>query len=78
VRFGGAPGTGLFGRLFVGGSANLDGTLVLTPVNGYTPQPGDAYAFLSYGGRRGDFGNPPPGFTLEYDDVTGVLTAVAQ
>jgi hypothetical protein len=69
---------GLFGQLQVHGTANLGGTLALTPVNGYTPTTGDSFAILTYATRGGDFANPPPGFALSYDDVGGILTVIAQ
>jgi hypothetical protein len=79
IQLGGTPGTGLFGRLAVAGTANLDGTLTLTPVNGYTPSTGDAFPILTFGTRNGtDFANPPAGFTEVYDDANGILTVVAQ
>jgi hypothetical protein len=78
VQLGGTADTGLFGQLMVHGTANLGGTLALTPVNGYTPTTGDSFAILTYAARTGDFANPPPGFTLSYDDVNGILTVIAQ
>jgi outer membrane autotransporter protein len=72
-------GVGLSGQLNVTGNAALDGTLTLTPVNGYTPATGDAFQILTFGSRNGtDFANPPPGFDLNYDDVGGSLSVVAQ
>jgi hypothetical protein len=73
------PGT--YGQLKVAGTAHLNGSLVLNPVNGFTPMCGDQFQVLMYGSRGSppsDFTNPPPGFTLSYDDVHGILTAIAQ
>jgi hypothetical protein len=78
VQLGGAPASGLFGTLAVGGTANLDGSLALTPVNGYVPATGDAFGFLTYGSRQGEFASSSPGFALSYDDLNGILTAMAQ
>jgi hypothetical protein len=77
IQLGGTPDTALFGQLNVGGTANLDGTLALTLVNGYIPTTGDAFPIMTYGSRSNDFANPPSGFNLSYDDVTGRLTVVA-
>jgi hypothetical protein len=72
-------GVGLNGQLTVGSNANLDGTLTLTPVNGYTPSSGDAFQIITFASRNGtDFANPPAGFNEVYDDVGGSLTVVAQ
>jgi hypothetical protein len=78
VQLGGTPDTGLFGRLRVLGTAALDGTLVLTPVGGYVPGSGDAFAVLTFASRSGDFAVPPDGFDLLYDDAGGTLTVVAR
>ncbi len=45
-------GAGQFDALAVGGSANLNGTVALTPVDGYQDAAavGDSVAFLTYGG----------------------------
>jgi hypothetical protein len=77
IQLGGTP-SGLFGQLNIGGTANLDGTLALTLVNGYIPTAGDAFPIMSYGSRSNDFANPPSGFNLSFDDVNGVLTVVSQ
>ncbi len=80
VQLGGAPDTGQFGLLSVTGTANLDGALQVTLTNGYVPISGDAFQILTYA-TRGDsmtFANPPDGFDLDFDDVGGSLTIVAQ
>jgi hypothetical protein len=77
IQLGGAGGPS--GQLNVAGAANLNGTLTLTPVNGYVPATGDAFAIMTFGTRNGsDFANPPPGFTEVYDDTNGTFTLVAQ
>jgi fibronectin-binding autotransporter adhesin len=79
IQLGGTPDTGLFGQLNITGNAALDGTLVLTPVNGYTPTTGDAFQIMTFASRNGtDFANGPAGFDLNYDDGTGSLTVTAQ
>jgi hypothetical protein len=77
IQLGGTSNTGLFGKLNVGGTANLDGTLTLTPVSGYTPATGDSFQIVTFASRSGDFANPPAGFSLSYDDVGGTLTVVS-
>ena len=70
---------GTSGQLNAAGAANLNGTLVLTPVNGYVPSTGDSFAILTYGTRNGtDFANPPAGFNESFDDGNGILTVIAQ
>jgi hypothetical protein len=72
-------GIGLAGQVNITANANLDGTLALTPVNGYTPTTGDAFTILTFASRNGtDFANPPAGFSEVFDDVNGTLTVVAQ
>jgi hypothetical protein len=72
-------GVGQNGQVNIAGNANLDGTLTLTPVNGYTPTTGDAFQILTFVSRNGtDFANPPAGFNEVFDDVNGTLTVVAQ
>jgi hypothetical protein len=79
VQLGGTADTGLYGQLNVAGQANLAGTLQVTPVNGYTPASGDAFQFFTFATRGGtDFDTYPNGFDLNYDDVGGSLTIVAQ
>src|SRR5262249_18449176 len=63
-------GLGQFGQMAIAGNANLDGTLTLTPVNGYVPTTGDAFTILTFASRNGtDFANPPAGFDEVFDDV---------
>ena len=77
IQLGGAGGPS--GQLNIAGTANLNGTLTLTPVNGYVPATGDTFAILTFGTRNGsDFANPPPGFAESYDDTNGILTVIAQ
>jgi uncharacterized repeat protein (TIGR03803 family) len=74
----GGTGSGQSGQLAVTGLATLNGTLLLTPVNGYVPQSGDSIPVLTYGSRSGTFSTPPPGFTLNFDDIDGILTVIKQ
>jgi autotransporter-associated beta strand protein len=72
-------GIGQSGQMNIAGNAYLDGTLTLTPVNGYTPTTGDAFQILTFASRNGtDFASPPAGFNEVFDDVNGTLTVVAQ
>jgi hypothetical protein len=72
-------GIGQSDLLNITGNANLDGTLTLTPVNGYTPASGDSFQIMTFAARNGsDFANPPAGFSEIFDDVNGTLTVVAQ
>jgi hypothetical protein len=44
-----------FGQLASTGSVNLDGTLNVTLVNGFTPSPGDSFQIIPYVAHSGDF-----------------------
>ena len=53
IQLGGTPDTGMFGQLAVTGSVALDGSLTLTPVNGYAPSTGDAFQIMTFAQRHG-------------------------
>jgi hypothetical protein len=44
-----------YDRLTVSGAVNLDGTLLVQLINGYTPAAGDTFQILSFGSKTGDF-----------------------
>lgn len=48
------PGT-QYDVVHVTGKATLGGTLRVTLLNGFVPQPGDAFQVLTFGSRAGDF-----------------------
>jgi hypothetical protein len=55
VEIGGTqPGT-QYDVVHVTGTATLDGTLRVTLLDGFVPQPGDAFQVLTFGSRAGDF-----------------------
>jgi hypothetical protein len=58
IEVGGTTAGTDYGQLNVTGTANLDGTLVVTLVNDFTPSPGDRFQILTFGSR----GNPPSNF----------------
>jgi hypothetical protein len=58
------------------GQVTLDGTLLVTLLNGFVPDAGDSFQVLTFASRQGDFATPPDGFDLNYDDLS--LTLVAQ
>ena len=39
MKLGGTPGSGLFDKLLISGSATLSGALNVTTINGFTPHP---------------------------------------
>jgi hypothetical protein len=55
IQLGDVPASGQFGTLAVTGTANLDGTLQIDLVNGYTPNFGDSFTILTFASRNGDF-----------------------
>jgi hypothetical protein len=74
VQLGGAPASGQFGKLVVGSTATLAGTLQVDLVNGYGGNPGDVFTILAASARIGDFDNPilPPGAV--WDVTTGTVS----
>src|SRR3954468_1668176 len=48
------PGT-QYDVVHVGGAATLGGTMQVVLLNGFVPQPGDAFQVLTFGSRVGDF-----------------------
>jgi hypothetical protein len=74
VQLGGPPASGQFGKLVVTGQANLGGKLQIDLVNGYAPNPGDSFIFITFATRNGDFTmfNIPPGGV--WDPNTGSVT----
>jgi hypothetical protein len=61
-------------KLFVSGSATLDGALATATLGGFTPLPGSSYDVLSYGSLSGHFGQcvgADPGTKLELTPLYG-------
>jgi hypothetical protein len=57
-----------YDRLAVGGTANLNGPLNTSTINGFTPQIGDSFTVLTYGSRSGTFSSILGGtFTAHYN-----------
>ena len=56
VKIGGrtTPGTD-YDQLVVSGAATLGGTINVSVINGFTPQPGDQYQILTFASSSGDF-----------------------
>ena len=54
-QIGGTPGSGLFGKMAVSGSATLGGLFNLSLVNGFTPVVGQSFPVLSFGSETGNF-----------------------
>jgi len=51
----GAPESGQFGRLAVGGAAALNGTGILTRANGFVPVIGQSFPLATFGSKTGAF-----------------------
>lgn len=60
-------GVGQFDKLTASGTASLNGTLNLSLINGYVPQPGDRIEVMTFGAHTGDFAT-----------ATGLITGVGQ
>jgi hypothetical protein len=69
-------GTGQFDVLAVLGSAQLGGTVDVIPLNGFVPQPGETFTFLTAGSLSGEFASlsAPPGYALNYTSNSVFLT----
>jgi hypothetical protein len=82
VELGGAsPGSG-YDQFAVGGSASLDGQLVVSLVNGFVPQPGQTFQVLTCNSLVGKFASistPPPGSAVwvPHYSASGVTLALA-
>jgi hypothetical protein len=50
-----SPAGGTFDQLKVTGAATLDGTIWVTPVNGFVPASGNSWKVLTFASRTGDF-----------------------
>jgi protocatechuate 3,4-dioxygenase beta subunit len=69
VVLGGAT-DGQYGRISVNGSALLDGSLNISEANGFTPQLGNEFAFLSFTVAKGEF--------VDYSGLTPAETTLLQ
>jgi hypothetical protein len=70
-----------YDQLNVSGAVNLDGTLLVQLINGFTPAPGDTFRVLVFGSRTGDFAavvlpDPGSGESLTSMYTTTSLTVV--
>jgi len=71
------PGTD-FDQLDVTGQATLDGTLTVTLINGFQPNPGDSFTVLTFGSGTGTFATingDGPLFTPKFDPADVTLVA---
>ena len=80
----GLSGPNLAGQLYLPGHVNLDGTLGVSLLNGYTPVAGDVIALISFGSESGVFAtaNLPPltggvNWSLNYGPASVTLQALA-
>jgi hypothetical protein len=55
TQISGAPSSGQFGQLAIGGNATLDGTLDITLLGGFVPSLGDVYTILAYSAESGQY-----------------------
>lgn len=66
VEIGGPTPGSQYDRLAVGSAANLDGTITISFINGFTPMIGQTFTVMTYPSRTGTFANVdvpcPPGF----------------
>jgi hypothetical protein len=66
-----------YDRLSVSGAVNLDGTLMVQLINGFTPAPGSTFQVLTFGSKTGDFAAvnlPDPG---SGESMTAMYTATS-
>jgi choice-of-anchor C domain-containing protein len=70
----GVSAPNLTGQMSVSGNVNLDGTLAVNLLNGYTPRLGDAITLMNYGSESGAFAQyalPPLAPGLNWDPEVG-------
>jgi hypothetical protein len=69
------PGTD-FDQLAISGTATLDGTLNVSLLNGFAPNPGDSFAILTFAGSSGGFAttNLPSGGSFTLDPTDGTVS----
>jgi hypothetical protein len=60
IQLGGTNAGTQYDQLAVGGTASLNGTLVADAINGFTPQDGQGFNFLSAKSRAGSFATVTP------------------
>ena len=53
----GGSTTGLYGQTSISGTASLNGTLNISEANGFSPNAGDVFTFLTYTSEAGQFAN---------------------
>ncbi len=53
----GGSDTGLYGQTSISGTASLDGSLNISEANGFSPNTGDVFTFLTYASETGQFAN---------------------
>ncbi len=53
----GGTTTGLYGQTLISGTASLNGTLNISEANGFSPNTGDVFTFLTYASETGQFAN---------------------
>ena len=79
IEVAGRPGTGLFGKVNVVGSAGLAGDLNIVLAQGFGPAAGDAYQIMAYAGHVGDFAQITglePFFKVDVESNQVVLNSV--
>ncbi len=71
-------GTNLYSRVNVGSSAQLNGTLDVSFVNGFTPMPGNIFTVMTFSARSGVFSSDnvaARGMTIQYSSTNILLLA---
>lgn len=74
----GASAAAITGRLSLSGNVNLDGTLTLNLLNGYSPVVGDTLVLMTYPSASGTFANfnlPPVSSNLNWQTQIGSSSA---
>jgi hypothetical protein len=70
VQIGGPPASGQFGQLAVTGTARLAGTLTVSLIDPFMPDPGDGFAFMTFASATGTCSvNLPLGASLEMNST---------
>ncbi len=80
IEIGGVGAGDDFDQLDVSGSVVLDGSLIVTVVNGFAPSQNDVFPIVMSGSQSGSFASVdcPPGFECLIDDSAGNVTIQLQ
>ncbi len=77
IEIGGLTAGSQFDQVAISGLATLNGTLNISLINGFVPNPGDSFQIMTFASRSGGFSatNAPPSLTVQANATNVTLTA---